>query len=181
VQQGAPFYTYIQCLACRQIISGYADGTFRPNSNVTRGQVAKLIANSAPYTDAIPANRQTFTDVPSAYPFWLYIERAALHGVVSGYADSTYRPAADVTRGQIAKIDALAAGYNDSIPPARQTFSDVPLAHPFWVYIERITLHGVVSGYADGTYRPATNVTRGQAAKIVVNTFFPNCAPPARR
>lgn len=180
VPEGSTFYPYIRCLACRGIITGYADGTFRPSSNVTRGQAAKIIANSVPYNDAIPPDRQTFSDVPSSNSFWLYIERAALHGVVGGYADGTFRPGNNLTRGQIAKIDAIAAGYSDSIPPARQTFSDVPPGSPFWVYIERVALHGVVSGYDDGTYRPGNNVTRGQASKIVANTFFPNCAPPTR-
>ncbi len=180
VPEGSPFYQYIRCLACRGIITGYGDGTFRPDSSVTRGQVAKIIANSVPYNDAIPPARQTFSDVPSSNSFWLYIERAALHGLVGGYADGTFRPGNNLTRGQIAKIDAIAAGYSDSIPPARQTFLDVPPGSPFWVYIERVALHGVVSGYDDGTYRPGNNVTRGQASKIVANTFFPSCAPPAR-
>ena len=41
-----PFYTFIRCLACRQIVSGYADGTFRPQNNVTRGQMAAFLVNT---------------------------------------------------------------------------------------------------------------------------------------
>ncbi len=41
------FYTHVRCLACRGIISGYADGTFRPNNPVTRGQLAKMVSNAA--------------------------------------------------------------------------------------------------------------------------------------
>ena len=130
------------------------------------------------YNDSIPPNRQTFTDVPPSSTFWLFIERVSLHGAISGYSDGTFRPANNLTRGQIAKIDAITAGYADPIPPAQQTFTDVPPGSTFWVYIERVALHGVVSGYSDGTYRPANNVTRGQAAKVVANTFFPICQMP---
>jgi hypothetical protein len=76
----------------------------------------------------------------------------------------------------MAKFISTAAGYTDAIPAGRQTFSDVPSSDVFWVYIERLVAHGVVGGYADGTYRAANPVTRGQIAKFLGNTFFPGCA-----
>ena len=103
-----PFFTFVRCLACRQIVSGYADGTYRPNNVVTRGQMAKFISNAAGYTDAIPPSQQTFSDVPTSQPFWLFVERAYLHGVISGYADGTFRPNNGVTRGQTSKFIANA-------------------------------------------------------------------------
>ena len=98
-----------------------------------------------------------------------------LHGVVGGYSDGTYRPGANVTRGQVAKFVSIAAGYADMMPPNQQTFSDVPSSHPFWLYIERAVAHAVVGGYSDGTFRPGNNVTRGQTSKFIGNSFFPNC------
>jgi hypothetical protein len=59
-----PFYTYIQWLACRGVISGYSDGTFRPYNNTTRGQLTKIItlAEGWPiYTPPTP----NFSDVPA--------------------------------------------------------------------------------------------------------------------
>ncbi|HET9494308.1 MAG TPA: S-layer homology domain-containing protein [Chloroflexia bacterium] len=175
VPPGSTFYDYIRCLACRGIVIGYSDGTFRPNVDVTRGQAAKIVTNSAGYDDPIPPTTQTFTDVPPGHPFWLYVERAALHGVIGGYSDGTYRPANNMTRGQLAKVTSEAAEHNDPIPLDRQTFSDVPVGSTFWVYIERLALHGIVGGYSDGTFRPNNNVTRGQTSKIVSNAFFPEC------
>jgi hypothetical protein len=189
------FYSYIMCLACRGIVSGYADGTFRPGNNVTRGQAAKIVANSADYQDPIPPNRQTFNDVPPGSTFWLFIERVALHGAISGYEcggegepcpGRYFRPANNLTRGQLAKIDSEAFGYSDPIPPNRQTFNDVPPGSTFWLFIERLALHNVISGYQCGGqgepcpgayYRPGNNITRGQVSKVVANTFFPQCQP----
>jgi hypothetical protein len=178
VPPGSPFYRFVRCLACQGIVAGYSDGTFHPASAVTRGQVAKFVANAAGYTDAIPANRQSFADVPASDPFWLFIERVTAHGVVSGYSDGTFHPAAAVTRGQMSKFVANAAGYNDAIPADRQTFQDVPASDPFWVFIERVVGQGIVSGYSDGTFHPGAGVTRGQTAKFIANAFFPNCAVP---
>jgi hypothetical protein len=191
-----PFYSFIRCLACRSIVGGYADNTFRPYNGVTRGQTAKFVANAAGYSDTIPLTRQTFTDVPNSDPFWLYIERAYSHGVISGYSNSdgsfSFRPSNPVTRGQMAKFVANAANLTDDVT-GRQTFSDVPGADPFWLFIERAALHGIISGYTCGTapagacdnlHRPyfmaGNAVTRGQAAKFIGNSFFPNCETPRR-
>lgn len=116
VPYDVPFYGPILCLACQGVLNGYSDETFLPERTATRGQLVKLIANAAGYADVIPQDRQTFTDVPDGFPFWLYIERAALHGVISGYDNGTFRPNADVTRGQAVKILDNAARYADSIP-----------------------------------------------------------------
>jgi hypothetical protein len=194
VPQGSAFYPFVRCLTCLGILSGYADNTFRPNTNVTRGQAAKIVANTAGYGETIPATRQTFNDVPGDSPFWLFVERVALHGVISGYScggpgeacpGSYFRPGNNITRGQLAKVDAGVAGYNEQIPPARQTFADVAPGSAFWLYVERVALHNVISGYSCGGqgepcpgayFRPNNNVTRGQAAKIVANTFIASCS-----
>jgi hypothetical protein len=99
---------------------------------------------------------------------------------MGGYSDGTFRPDSNATRGQIAKIVANAAGIQDPIPPNRQTYTDVPPSHPFWVYIERLSGRGIIGGYSDGTFRPNNNATRAQTAKIAANTFFPGCCPPLR-
>ncbi|HEX6609120.1 MAG TPA: S-layer homology domain-containing protein, partial [Chloroflexia bacterium] len=195
VDQFNPFYQYIQCLYCRGIISGYSDNTFRWGNDVTRGQVSKIIANSAGLNDTVSG--QTFTDVDAANPFYVYIERLYQHGFISGYDTAANCPTGTpcfrwelpVTRGQLAKIDANAAGYNET--PTGQTFRDVPAANPFYVFIERLSLHGVISGYDCGGpgepcpglyYRPFNNITRGQVSKVASQTFFPNsCAPAATR
>jgi hypothetical protein len=194
VDQFNPFYQYIQCLYCRGIISGYADNTFRWTADVTRGQVSKIIANSAGLHGTVSG--QTFTDVPASNPFYVYIERLAATGAISGYNTAANCPSGvpcfrwelPVTRGQLAKIDANAAGYNET--PSGQTFRDVPAAQPFYVFIERLSLHGVINGYTCGGpgepcpglyYRPNANITRGQVSKVASQTFFPNACAPADR
>ncbi|HEX6607729.1 MAG TPA: S-layer homology domain-containing protein, partial [Chloroflexia bacterium] len=172
----SPFYSFVQTLVCRSIVGGYSDNTFRPGANVTRGQLAKFVSNAAGYQDAIPATQQTFRDVPPDNPFWMFIERVHAHNVVGGYADGSFQPGNNVTRGQIAKFVSNAAVLTDSIPATQQTFADVPAANPFWLYIERAAQAGVVGGYSDGTFRPTNNVTRGQTAKFIANGFFPASA-----
>jgi hypothetical protein len=213
VPAGSTFYPYVRCLGCQGIISGYQCGGpgepcpglyFRPGNAVTRGQVSKFVVNAAGFQNPIPPNRQSFEDVPSANPFWLYVERLSAQGYISGYPCGQapagpcvppdnrpyFLPGNNVTRGQLAKIAANASGY--STPPSVQTFEDVPPTSSFYAYVERVVLHRVISGYPCGQapagpcvppdnrpyYVPSHNVTRGQTAKIVSNTFFPDCQTP---
>jgi glucose/arabinose dehydrogenase len=201
VLPGSTFYPYVRCLACMGIISGYPDGTFRPNSLVTRGQLAKIVSNAAGYDD--PTGTQLFQDVPPATsPYYIWVQRLANRGFISGYLcgdpgepcappDSRpyFRPFAPATRGQLTKIVAEAAGL--SSPPGPQLFEDVLPASPFYTYTQRLAALNVISGYpCSGPgepcippdnrpyFRPANNSTRGQIAKIVSNTFFPGCTVP---
>jgi hypothetical protein len=213
------FYPFVQCLACWGIINGYACGGpnepcdpnsnpyFRPNNYVTRGQLAKIVSESAGFAEEVPRSQWTFTDVPYGSTFWLWAERLAGREVMAGYVcgqdpnepcDDQNRPyfrsGAGATRGQLTKIVSNAAGFNDTIPASEYTFTDVPPSNTFWLYVERLLLNrpGVMGGYACGGagepcdgqnrpyFRPNNPLTRGQTSKIVANAFFPGCSPLLR-
>ena len=88
--------------------------------------------------------------MPPGSTFWLWIERLARRGFIGGYACGSVptepcldplnrpyvRPNANLTRGQLAKLDAQAAGYTQIL--RGQTFADVPLASTFWVWVEQV-------------------------------------------
>jgi len=202
VPPDSTFYTWIRCLACRGIISGYDDGTFRPGNDITRGQIAKIVSNAAGFQD--DPGPQIYEDVPTASPFYAWINRLSNRGFMGGYECGLvpeepctppdnrpyFRPNASATRGQLSKIVANAAGLSDT--PVGQFYTDVPEGHPFYLWIMRLTNLGVMSGYDCGGpgepcdsenrpyFRPFNNVTRGQASKIVANTFLPDCVTPSR-
>src|SRR5688500_13231891 len=197
VDENNTFYENVRCLACRGIVSGYSDGTFRPNNQVTRGQLAKMVSNAAGFTE--DPNPQIFTDVPPGHTFYDFINRLTRRGHMTGYQCGGpgepcvnnmpyFRPFANATRGQTSKIVSNAAGFTE--PPVGQTFQDVPPTHTFYAEIQRLASRNVMQGYPCGGpfepcvgpenrpyFRPGNDVTRGQSAKIVANTFFPGCNP----
>ena len=202
VPEGHTFYAQVRCLACQGVLGGYNDGTFRPDNLITRGQIAKVIANAAGFDEDPGA--QIYEDVDQSNPFYTWINRLSMRGHMGGYPCGTvpeepcnppenrpyFRPFANATRGQIAKIVSNAAGFSDT--PPSQTFEDVPLDHSFYTWIERLASRGYMSGYPCGGgegepcgpesrpyFRPYNNATRGQTSKIVANAFFPGCT--ARR
>ncbi len=194
---GSTFYTFVRCLACRGVISGYSDGTFRPFSQVTRGQIAKMVANAAGISD--DAGEQIFEDVSIVDSFYTWVNRLARRGYMGGYPCGIvpeepcispgnmpyFRAYNAATRGQLSKIVSNTAGFSDV--PFGVFYTDVQEDHAFYIWIMRLTLRGVMSGYPCGGseepcddqhrpyFRPYSEVTRGQAAKIVSNSFFPNC------
>ena len=212
VSPDSTFYTFIRCLACQGIISGYPCGGpgepcvspgnspyFRVSSNVTRGQLAKIVSEAADFTD--PVSGQTFEDVEEGSTFWLWIERLVIHEVMSGYACGGagepcvapvnrpyFRPSGVASRGQVTKIVSNAAGFDDD--PTGRTFEDVLPGSTFYTFTQRLTNRLIMDGYTCGNpepcvppanrpyFRPHSNVTRGQISKIVTNTFFPGCTFP---
>ena len=92
---------------------------FRPSNNVTRGQIAKIIANGSKFTD--PVLGQTFEDVAPGTTFYEFVGRMASRSIINGYACGGpgepcgpgnrpyFRPGANATRGQLSKMIYLAA------------------------------------------------------------------------
>ena len=171
VQPNDNYYTEVMALMDSGIVSGYADGTYRPYNTVTRGQLAKIVVLGYGYT-LVSNEGHSFSDVASDNPFAPYIETAYAHSLISGYADGTFRPESNVTRGQIAKIVVSAAGLK-LVSPTTPTFSDVSVGSSFYSYIETAHAAGLLSGYPDGTFRPGAEANRGQVAKVVYQVLFP--------
>jgi S-layer homology domain len=187
------FYPFIMCLACNGVLNGYPDGTFRPDNNVTRGQIAKIVSNAAGWNEVIPPAQQTFQDVASSDTFWLFVERMALHDVIQGYDCGDpgepcigpnnhpyFRPGNPATRAQISKIVVISSGIPINTDGGPH-FSDVADGSTFYEWIETLYNAGAIQGYGDGTFRPNNNATRGQTAKIVANIFFPECGTSIRK
>jgi hypothetical protein len=168
VREADYFYVPVRYLYCAGVISGYADNTFRPYNNTTRGQLCKIVVLAEGWPLQCPAN-PTFSDVPVDNTFFCYVETAVSHGTISGYSDGTFRPYNNVTRGQLCKIVVLARGWEADC--TTQHFSDVPPSHPFFCYIEVAFNHEIISGYADGTFRPGNSAIRGQISKIAYNAL----------
>jgi hypothetical protein len=167
-------YSYIEYLASRGYVSGYADGSFRPGNHATRGQFSKMavLGMGWPITTS---GGPHFRDVLTSDAFYGYIETAYSRGAISGYQCGGagepcpglyFRPGNNITRAQIAKIIVRAKGWT-LLNPTVATFSDVAVGSAFYSYVETAVAKGVVSGYADHTFQPGNNATRAQLSKML--------------
>lgn len=95
VNRGDWFNNAISTLSNAGIVTGYNDGTFRPNQPITRGEMAKIIANFA----NLSKGGKTFTDL-SGHWSKTYVELAAGNGWIAGYPDGSFRPDQKITRAE---------------------------------------------------------------------------------
>lgn len=169
----APFASDIYWLTGHGIAAGFADGTFRPVTAVTRQAFAAYLYRYAHAgLDAGPcaAGSSSFPDVPDASPFCADIQWLAGTGVTGGFADGGFHPSAVVSRQATA---AFLYRFNhsglDAGPCTAGTspFPDVPDASPFCgdvKWLASTSPQALTTGFADGTFRPAATVTRQAAA-----------------
>ena len=126
----------VDVMSAAKVIDGYAEGDFRPSNTLTRGAAAKIICNLilGPTTaEALVADAAPYKDVPTTNTFAGYIAYCAKEGIISGYADGTFRPAASLSGYAFMKMllgalgyDATAEGYtgnNWSIQVAKRALS----------------------------------------------------------
>ena len=105
--------TAINVLAQLGVIGGYEDGTFKPDQNVTRAEMAKLVyVLYTTFTDA-GAGTVKFNDVKADNWAVGYISWCASKGIIGGYGDGNFGPSDNVTYDQALKMVCGALGYNE--------------------------------------------------------------------
>lgn len=144
-------------------LSGYANGTFEPDRNMTRAEVTTMFARLL--TEKMAADQtysNTFSDVAKSHWAANYIGYMQQFGIITGYADGSFRPDASVTRAEFAAI----ASRFERLTEGTKSFSDVPGSHWAAKYINFAATRGWVNGYADGTFRPNNSITRAEVAAV---------------
>jgi hypothetical protein len=158
---------------------------------VTRAETAVAIARALAGGDArVPPAPPwpSYRDVPETHWAFRYIEYAKSLGVISGYADGTFRPEAPVDRAQMAVFLARAlvapdgdAGLVGYAPPFLPTFTDVAPEHWAYAAIEYLAdpARGIAQGNPDGSYHPEQRCTVAELAALVARAFPEPKSPAA--
>ena len=108
----------VDVISALGVVDGYSDGDFRPDDVLTRGAAAKIICNLilGPTTaSALSAGTAPFKDVPVTNTFAGYITYCSQQGIISGYADGTFRPTGTLRGNAVMKMPLGALGYDSSI------------------------------------------------------------------
>lgn len=146
-------YKYVTELSDASVISGYTDGSFKPNSTVTYGAALKLIMRAAGYPEQAPTGKNVFSG---------YLDRARADGIITR---SNVDLSAPITRLQVAQIAAGAMKLSTANLSSVKPFTDTSD-----VYVQALNAAGIVEGYfANGTstFKPNNTLTRGQISAIV--------------
>jgi len=130
--------------------------------------VPAALAQTTTATTTTMTAAGSFPDVPADYLNSTAIQYLKDNGIISGYPDGTFKPASEINRAEFTKI-VMGALYSD-LKPA-DCFPDVKKADWFSSYVCKAKETSVISGYPDGTFKPANNITFSEASKIVANAL----------
>ena len=158
----------IQAAVGAGIVKGYADGTFKPNAAVTRAEFTVMLMN-APKPQATGTER-TFTDT-AEIGAWARaaVAQAVEAGIVTGYGDGSFRPAATITRAEMAVMIARAADIESDTDAITGFADDGDI--PAWAKgaVAAVRQAGILQGRSGGQFAPDAAVTRAEAVAAIVN------------
>lgn len=142
------------------LISGYTDGTFKPDNSVTRAEFAAMVNKALGLTEK---GEVPFSDVQSGSWYYDAISIAVKAGYCSGYEDGTFKPDATITRAEAAVMISLAKGLTQNTAAANG-FADAANI-PAWAkgYVGAVVGAGYMSGRPDGTFDATNTITRAEA------------------
>ncbi len=145
---------------------GYENGTFRPNANITRGEIATVLTNIVQVTENLEnENVRMYKDMSKAQWYDDAIGFMTKHKVLSGYPDGDFRPNSGLTRAEFATLISKFIFLEGAEKSER--FKDVDGTYWANKYIASVKKMGIMRGYPDGSFMPEKLVTRGEVANIV--------------
>ncbi|WP_052486984.1 S-layer homology domain-containing protein [Gordoniibacillus kamchatkensis] len=170
-------YQAVNDLSKRGVISGYSDGTFKPQSSVTREEFAKLV--SATFNmDLINPAHADFADVLPNRWSYQYVETAKdyLTGYYPPNGRAFFDPEAFATREDVAVALVKALGLSATDLKDKnilsEKFSDVDkISYSLRNYVAIATERSLINGYDDGTFGPDRPVTRAEAATLIYRSI----------
>ncbi len=173
VLPGNQFLTQVTKLVANGITAGVGGGNYGVASSTLRQQMAVFLLKSKYGVCYVPPPcAGVFSDVACPSTFAPWIEALAAEGITGGCGGSNYCPGNPVRRDQMAVFLLKAKHGSSFVPPACSgDFTDVACPSTFANWIEQLAAEGVTGGCGGNNYCPLTNVTRGQMAAFLVNTF----------
>lgn len=163
---------HIEHLLGLGLISGFPDGTFKPNQSITRAQVASILVSELGLT----AQAATFPDVPASHWANGAVGAIAAHGTMSGYLDGSFKPDQAMNRAEIASVLSSAYGFVQNT--AASPFSDVTATHWAFGPIMALVDNYITEGYPDGTFKPNSAMTRAEFSVFMAKAIHPPFTVP---
>jgi Trypsin-like peptidase domain/S-layer homology domain len=160
-----PNYAAIEYLKQNKIIGGYPDGTFRPEGEITRAELMKILALSSGSTPDPEQYNNCFPDVADDW-YAKYVCYGKEQGWVEGYPDGTFQPGNQVVKAEAIKMVLNTQGVIVEQIVAENPFSDVSQDAWFAKYVITAKNLGILE--EEGIlYKPADNATRSGVSENI--------------
>jgi mono/diheme cytochrome c family protein len=161
----------ISYLFGERFIDGYVSNGqvyYKPNQSITRAEFIRYLVKSK---QLFLSNSSTtdLSDINNSKDK-IYIMTAVEYGIIDGYPNHTFLPKNSITRAEIAAILARSEALT---PLPVSSFSDV--SQSYWAnsLIGSVVQAKLFNGYDDGTFKPGSAITRGEAAAVLYRLIHP--------
>ena len=146
-------------------VSGYQDGTFKPDKTVTRAEFATLLNNAMKNEDTV---KISLSDVNKGDWFYDQIQKSVAVGFFSGYENNTFRPNNPITRQEVAKVISSTITTGSIDGDGATLLKDYSSIQEWAKPSVNIAYNkSYIMGYPEGLYRPIKALTRAEAVKII--------------
>lgn len=163
----------IYALSDMGAISGYPDGTFLPNNQITRAEFTRIVVSAL---GIHKADAQTaLLDIADDAWYRSYVASAVSNGLISGYPDGTFLPNNQITRAEVMTIIWRIMSNNNAL--STSAVSPAPYADDAAIpeyarnYVYTLAANGIVSASADNKITAEVPATREQCAVMLYNAL----------
>jgi len=160
-------------LANQDIISGYPDGTFKPDANISRSEFSTLMYRVINLKEEVSEeNTVVFQEIEGLWSEKFIEALVEKEVIIPDEYENGYLANEEITRVEIAKMVIRAIGKdrrarNISINTKFDDDEDIKKEDKGYIYLAEY--YGIISGYPDNTFRPNGLATRAEAVKMLIN------------
>lgn len=151
-------------------IFGYADGTFRPDNNMSRAEAAAIFARliSEQKGEKI-SGKSDFADVKSNEWYSKFIGYIKKYGIIKGYDNNTFKPDENISRAEFVAMTVRFNSLFNDVKKGSYTVKYTDVASNYWAYsdIAYAKHAGWLNGYADGSFKGDNAITRAEVVTVV--------------
>ena len=163
VSDGEWYAEAVNSMSAKGLVNGYEDGSFRPNDNISRAEVAKILTT---YFNVTASTQEEMSDVPAGAWYEDAMRKAVGAGYMKGDSGAvvTYRPEDNITRQEAAVMIVRAFDWD---PSGSASFTDsAEIADWAANAVATLVNKGVINGYEDGSFKPTAAITRAEFCKM---------------
>lgn len=179
VKEGNAYYIAISYLKDRSIISGYDDGTFKPNQQINRAEALKMLTlASGVFKTSLPKPKKApFKDTPLSEWYTEYLSAAKDKKIIDGYADGNFKPESPVNLAETLKMyfNAVKSVNKDDINLSDgENINFIDVAPDSWYkeFTSYAGAHDLIDIYEDNAINPNQIMSRGYLAEIIYRTLL---------
>jgi hypothetical protein len=164
-------YNAVEYLKQKGIISGYPDGTFKPDNKINRAEAMKVLMLASSETGD-SAVTPVFSDVKGDEWFYQYLQKAFSLKIVEGYPDGTFKPGNNINMAESLKMIVLTLDNEEMAAVGMDVYPDVTKDLWYASYALVSKTKQLIEPLDDGKLHAEREMTRGQFVQIIYRLMY---------